>query len=467
MGHGPNMDRSDVDAKPTVVVLGGGLAGITAGLTLREQGYPVTLVEARQFLGGRVFSFTDQATGHRVDNGQHIFLSCCTNLLRLLRELGVLPQCHLQTRLRVPVRDQDGGMALLAAAPLPAPLHLLPALLCYPHLSLLDKWRVVSTLAQVKFMDLRQPSLEGISFYQWLRARGHSQRAVEKWWDFLAAPTLNDHVQDVSARMGLMIFQEGVLAGRHHTDLGYPVDDLSACIGAPAQAKLQALGVVLQLGSPVRRLVVESGQVKRVELAGGEVVAGQVYVSALPFNGLLAALPESVAGDPFFHRLQELQFSPIVNVNLWYDRQVMDEEFCAFVDGPLQWVFNRTRIRARLAGVAADGWGQHLCISLSAAWEYIDQDREELSQRFIAAMAEAFPRARDATVHRAVVVKQRHATFRCLPGASHHRPGSWTPISNLFLAGEWTDTGWPSTMEGAVRSGFNAAQAVTETLGRR
>jgi uncharacterized protein with NAD-binding domain and iron-sulfur cluster len=291
---------------------------------------------------------------------------------------------------------------------------------------------------------------------------------VEKWWDFLAAPTLNDHVQDVSARMGLMIFQEGVLAGRHHTDLGYPVDDLSACIGGPAQAKLQALGVVLRLGSTVRRLVVESGRVQGVELAGGEVVAAQVCVSALPFNALLAALPGNLLSDPFFRGLQELQFSPIVNVNLWYDRQVMDEEFCAFVDGPLQWVFNRTRIRARLPDAApAGGRGQHLCISLSAAWEYIDQDREELSQRFIAAMAQAFPRARGATVHRVVVVKQRHATFRCLPGASRHRPGSGAPIANLFLAGEWTDTGWPSTMEGAVRSGFNAAQAVTDIQGRR
>ncbi len=462
------MDRGDAAPKPQVVVLGGGLAGITAALALREQSYPVTLVEARQFLGGRVFSFTDPATGHRVDNGQHIFLGCCTHLLRLFRELGVFPQCHLQPRLMVPVRNQAGRMAVLAAAPLPAPFHLLPALLLYPHLSLLDKWRVASTLARVKFMDHRRPALEGMSFYQWLRARGHSPRAVEGWWDFLVAPTLNDHVQHVSASMGLMIFQEGVLAGRHGADLGYPVDELSACIGAPAQARLQAKGVALRLGRPVRRLVVESGRVQGVELAGGAVISGQVYVSALPFTALLAALPGGVAGDPFFQRLQELQFSPIVNINLWYDRPVMDDEVCAFVDGPLQWVFNRTRIRGRLAGpVAADGQGQHLCISLSAAWEYIDQDREELSRRFVAAMAQAFPRAREATVQRVVVVKQRHATFRCLPGASRQRPGSRTPLPNLFLAGEWTDTGWPSTMEGAVRSGFNAVQAVTETLGRR
>ncbi len=462
------MDRRNATPSPRIVVLGGGLAGITAALALLELGYAVTLVEARRSLGGRVYSFTDRATGHRVDNGQHIFLGCCTNLLRLLRGLDLLHQWHLQPRLRVPVRDQAGGVAMLAASPLPAPLHLLPALLSYPHLSLLDKWRVLSTLVRIKFMRRDRSSLEGMSFYQWLRARGHSQRAVERWWDFLVAPTLNDHVQDVSARMGLMIFQEGVLAGRHHADLGYPVDHLTACVGAPAQARLQALGATLRLGCPARRLVVASGRVRGVELAGGEVVTGQAYVSALPFDALLAALPDTVAGDPFFNRLWGLEFSPIVNINLWYDRPVMDEEFCAFVDGPLQWVFNRTRVQARLAGTAATaagaGQGQHLCISLSAAWQYIDQDRDELSRRFIAAVAEAFPRAREAKVDRVVVVKQRHATFRCLPGASQLRPGSRTPIPNLFLAGEWTDTGWPSTMESAVRSGYNVAQAISEAL---
>ncbi|HLF04499.1 MAG TPA: hydroxysqualene dehydroxylase HpnE, partial [Dehalococcoidia bacterium] len=380
MGDGPDMDRSHAAPKPPVVVLGGGLAGITAALALLKGGFPVTLVEARRSLGGRVFSFPDQASGHWVDNGQHIFLGCCTYLLRFFAELGVSPQCHLQPRLRVTVRDQANGTALLSASPLPAPFHLLPALLRYPHLSLLDKWRVVSTLVQAKFIRRHQPALEQMSFYQWLRQRGHSQRAVEKWWDFLVTPTLNDHAQDVSASMGLMIFQEGVLAGRHHADLGYPLDDLSQCIGAPAQARLEALGAILRLGRPVRRMVVEAGRVQGVELAGGEIVAGQVYVSALPFDSLLSVLPEDAAAGPFFEQLRALQFSPIVNIHLWYDRPVMEEEFCAFVDGPLQWVFNRTRIQARLPDRAAQpgpasDTGQHLCISLSAAWQHIDQSR--------------------------------------------------------------------------------------------
>jgi squalene-associated FAD-dependent desaturase len=452
------------------VVLGGGLAGITAALDLLEGGCPVTLVEARRSLGGRVFSFTDRATGSRVDNGQHIFLGCCTRLIGLLDKLGVSPQWPLQPHLRVPVRDQAGGAALLAAAPLPAPLHLLPSLLAYPHLTLLDKWRVVSTLVRAKFLRRDQPALEAMTFRHWLKERGHSDRAVERWWDFLVAPTLNDHVGEVSASMGLMIFQEGVLAGRRHADLGYPLADLSAAVGAPAQARLGSLGAALRLGCAARRLLVDAAGVRGVELEGGEVVTGRAFVSALPFNSLLSILPETAAADPFFQQMGELQFSPIVNINLWYDRPVMEEEFCAFVDGPLQWVFNRSRIRARLAGVsgrAADpqpSGGQHLCISLSAAWPYIDQDRQQLERRFAEAMAQAFPRAREAVLQRVVVVKQRNATFRCLPGANARRPGCRTPLANLYLAGEWTDTGWPSTMESAVRSGYNVARMVSQDL---
>jgi uncharacterized protein with NAD-binding domain and iron-sulfur cluster len=201
---------------------------------------------------------------------------------------------------------------------------------------------------------------------------------------------------------------------------------------------------------------------------------------------LCRILPETVLEQPFFQRLKELQTSPIVNLHLWYDRPVMEESFCAFVDSPLQWVFNKTKIMSldprygggmgekpagrrddlphadASSGKPAQG-GQYICISLSAAWDYIDRPREELVSQFTSEMAQAFPLAREAVVQRAIVVKQRQATFRCLPGAGFRRPGSRTPIPNLFLAGEWTDTGWPSTMESAARSGYNAAQAIVSS----
>ena len=282
-------------------------------------------------------------------------------------------------------------------------------------------------------------------------------------------PTLNDHVQDVSAAMGLMIVQEGMLAGSHSADLGYAQEGLLDALGEPAGEYLSNRGAGLILSSSIRRLIAKSGEVRAVELSSGEILSGRIFVSALPFDALLRALPPDALEMPYFQRLTGLESSPIVNVHLWYDREIMAQDFCAFVDGPLQWVFNKSRINARRPwGVKKSGLadrkkseaGHYICISLSAAWEYIDQPPEALAERFIDEMARVFPEAKKARVERSVVVKQRQATFRCLPGTNDLRPASPTPYSNLFLAGEWTNTGWPSTMESAARSGYNAAQAV-------
>ena len=532
------------------MVLGGGIAGIASAVFLLEQGYPVTLVEARRFLGGRVFSFTDEETGVPVDNGQHVIVGCCSYFIGFLKRLGVSDQWYLQPRLRLRVLDRQGKEGLLAASRLPAPFHLLPALLAYPHLETGDKIRAIAALARAKFTNRHQPYLEEMTFYQWLKQQGQSERAIQNLWNLLVMPTLNDDVREVSAAMGLMIVQEGMLEGYHNADVGYAADGLLAAIGEPAKKYLLDKGARLLLGSSVRRVCLGSNRVKGIELASGDVVTGEVYVSALPFSVLLGVLPGDIIEQPFLQRLSSLETSPIVNIHLWYDRPVMDGDFCALIDSPLQWVFNKSAIlggehkdspalsseikippaplyqrgagphhpplsqRERGDDPLSDsppsqggesqslppweggrlGWGlngigkspfrkggfrgisahadqspsreeetdqgQYICISVSAAWEYIDKAREELAQQFIDEMAEVFPRAREAKVKRSIVVKQRHATFRCLPGANELRPGSQTPIANLFLAGEWTDTGWPSTMESAVRSGYNAAQAI-------
>jgi squalene-associated FAD-dependent desaturase len=445
------------------------------------------MVEARNFLGGRVFSFIDEETGIPVDNGQHVFLGCCSYYIQFLKRLGAFEKWHLQPRLRVRVFGRTGKSGLLAAARMPAPFHFLPALLMYPHLGPGDKLRVLATLLRIRFTNRQLASLEQISFYQWLKQQRQTEAAIENLWNLLIVPTLNDDVRNVSASMGLMIFQEGILKGRHDADVGYATDGLSPAMGEPAREYLEAQGARLLLGNAVRQVLVEQTttqappvaptnasplRVAGIELASGETITGEFYVSALPFHVLLSVLPSNVVDLPFFHRLQQLETSPIVNIHLWYDRPVMEEDFCAFVDGPLQWVFNKSAImgesrEGHASTIKGDRAGQYLCLSISAAWKYIDQPREELARQFIAAMSEAFPAAREAAVPRWVVVKQRHATFRCLPGAAALRPTSQTPIANLFLAGEWTATHWPSTMESAVRSGYNTAQAIAHCYAQR
>ena len=468
-----------------ILVLGGGIAGIAAALELLDRGYTVTLVETRRFLGGRAFSFNDPQTGVAVDNGQHVIVGCCDHFIHLLKRIGAWDRWYLQPRLKISMWDRRGKPGKLAAARLPQPFHLLPAFLTYAHLGLGDKLWVLWALGRARFTDRRRPELEHMSFRRWLLDQRQSQRAIDNFWSLVITSILNDDLQDVSASMGIMFIQEGLLGGYHSADMGYALHGLSEALGEPAQRCLEEMGCRLLLGCPVRRIHWDGSQVTGVELASGETVTAGLYVSALPHPALLATLQSEVRQMSYFQRIEGLETSPIVNIHLWYDRPIMDGDFRAIVDSPLQWVFNRSAYMGGGNGspglpergpepggdpsghsVPGDGEGQYVCISHSAAWKYINWSREDLLREFIGEMVRVFPRAAEARVLRSIVVKQRDATFRCLPGANDLRPDSVTPLPNLFLAGEWTNTGWPSTMEGAARSGHRAARCVAEAAGK-
>ena len=508
------------DPKPHVVVLGGGLAGMAAACHLLDYGYPVTLVEKRPFLGGRAFSFfypfhgqqsgstpvkspvrlmatsevpqtsgvraatdpgagADELSGCHVDNGQHVFLGCCGYYIDFLKKLGTFNKAYLQPKFRVKVLSpsRNGRRAkagVLTEAPLPSPFHLGPSFLLYPHIGIADKILAIYGLVRIMFADRRSPRLERQSFYQWLKEHRQTERSIENFWNLLVLPSLNDHVRDVSAAMGLMIFQEGVMKSRDSANVGYSTVGLSALMGDAAMDYILRKGGTLLLGKRVTRLILaDSGEseaaafprLEGAELAGGGVIRGDLWINALPFNAFASVLPRQLIRDPFFRGAGELSSSPIVNIHVWYDRPVMDSSstpFVAFLDSPLQWVFDKSGILGT-NGVGPGGddgsRGQYICISISGAWDYINKTKQEITEIFLQAMVEAFPQAAEASVEQLLVVKSA-ATFRCTPGAASHRPATETPVENLFLAGDWTDTGWPSTMEGAVRSGVAAAKAV-------
>ena len=427
---------------------------------LVDAGYPVTLIEKRPYLGGRTFSFTDRETGQEVDNGQHIFLGCCTYYIDFLKKLGTFSDTYLQSKLLVKVLSPDRKAGYLAAAPLPKPLHLLPSFLAYRHLGFKDKALALYALARIALTNRDHPSLSQETFYQWLKKHHQTPRAIDNFWNLIVKPSVNDDVRDVSAAMAIMVFQEGLMKTRQSACVGYSRVGLSALMGEAAQRYIEERGGRLVLGRSATVLKIGDGRVHKVELTSGKAVHGDVYISAMPFDALKSTLPAETHNMPYFAALQGLSTAPIVNVHLWYDRQVMSEDFAAFVDSPLQWVFNKNSIMG-----SNGAGGQYLSISLSGAFEYINQSKEELQRVFLEAMSLAFPKARKARVERVLVVKQDNATFRCLPGTEDLRPKTETPIENLLLAGEWTDTGWPSTMEGAVRSGVAAAKAAVVRKG--
>ncbi|MCY4416883.1 MAG: hydroxysqualene dehydroxylase HpnE [Chloroflexi bacterium] len=441
----------------TALVFGGGLAGIAASARLAESGWHVTLVEARSTLGGRVFSFTDLESGRVLDNGQHVIVGACTNLLAFLETIGARYLWHLQPRLNVAVYDRSYRLGRLYGVSGPAPVHLLPSFISYPHLSLLDKINATRCLVSIMMTRRNDPGLEDVPFYDWLRTRGQSERVISNLWNVLVEGTLNDNIRDVSASMGLMIVQDGLLAGQNTANVGYPAAPLMDALVQPAQRYLESLGVDIIAGNPVRCVNVDAaGVVNSITVGNGPAMRADAYVSAVPFWTLSNVLSGTLAESLTDGKLSNLRTSPIVNVHLRYDRAVMEDDFCYFLDNPLQWVFNSTRI----FGGESDERSQSLSVSISAAWDYIDLERSDLASIVASEMSHAFPKTRDATLLNAVVVKQRNATFRCTPGANRFRPGPHTEAPNLFLAGEWTDTGWPSTMEGALISGYNAANAV-------
>ena len=457
------MGQKHAASSRSVAVLGGGLAGLSAGRRLSEHGLKVTLVEARRFLGGRAFSFYDDQVDWEIDNGQHVFMGCCSYYVDYLSWAGTLEQAYLQRRLRTEV-ILDGRSGVISSTPWLGPLHLLPSFLRYPHLSFIEKLRAVSALIRMKLTDRRKlkERLDGETAYDWLRRHGQSEHAIDNLWNLIILPMLNDDVRDVSADMALMVFQEGLLKSPGYAAIGLSRVGLTSLAGTPAQSKLEGAGDEVMLGRPVRSVRVEGGRVTSVEVAGGPSIEADAYVSALPFDVLLRVLPEEVASSEFFSKAAGLSFAPIVGIHLWYDRKVMDQDFVVFLNSPVQFVFNKSAIQGD-NGYA----GQYLCISLSGAWEFAGMTRDELRDLFSEEMARLLPRAQGATIERFLAVKQQQATFRPVPGSAAYRLPHRTPIENLFLAGDWTDVGWPSTMEGAVRSGVFAADLAAQYGGAR
>ncbi|MEN3307456.1 MAG: hydroxysqualene dehydroxylase [Micromonosporaceae bacterium] len=438
-----------------MVVVGGGLAGITAALRCADAGLPVTLFEARPWLGGLTHSFRRGRLD--VDNGQHVFLRCCDSYLGLLHRLGVTDRVRLQPRLDIPVRDAESGRAArLRRNRLPAPLHLGGSLLRYAPLRPAERVRFVRAALALRGVDAADPATDAQSFGAWLAAHGQSERAIRDLWDLVGVATLNARAPDASLALAATVFQIGLLTRAAAADIGWSLVPLRDLHGEPAGAALRAAGARVRTSAKVDAIV-PAGEGWRVGFGGEEHMAEQV-VLAVPPPAAERLLPEGSSALPAGWSAR-LGSSPIVNVHVVYDRRVMAEEFVAGVGTPVQWIFDRTV----QSGCAE---GQYLALSLSAADDLVDLPTAALRERLLPAIGKLLPAARTAAVRDFFVTRERHATFRPGPGSAALRPGAATGHPGLYLAGAWTATGWPATMEGAVRSGEAAAHALLRAPAR-
>lgn len=437
----------------SVVVVGGGLAGISAALDCARADVSVTVVEVRPRLGGAVYSF--ERDGLWLDNGQHVFLRCCEKYRALLNRFGTSADTVLQRRLAVPVLAPGRPAAWLRRSGLPAPLHLAGSLLRYRHLPLAGRLSAARAARALGRVDTDQSATDETSFGEWLSEQRQSPQAIEALWELIGRPTLNLRVDDASLAAAAFVFQVGLLDRPDAGDIGYARQPLQRVHGDAAMRALQAEGVEVRLGW--RASMIEANDDRRLAVMGpGERLEADAVILAVPHERAARLLPGGAVRD--MGALERLGTSPIVNLHVFYDRPVFDHDFAAAVDSPVQYVFDRTES----AGLER---GQCLAVSLSAADEELGASGEELQSRFESALAELLPRARGARIERFVVTREHGATFRAAPGHRALRPGPRTGVDGLALAGAFTDTGWPATMEGAVRSGHHAAEIVLQSLG--
>ena len=434
-------------SRPRVVVVGGGLAGLAAGLEAADRGASVTLLERRPRLGGATWSF--ERKGIWYDNGQHVFLRCCTAYLAFLERIGSLGDVTIQKRLTIPVLRPGGKAGTIRRTSGPAPLNLALSLLAYPHISLRARLKVLAAGTALRRLDPEDPTLDRVSFGEWLAARGQPDEAVERFWDLVVLPTVNVHAREASLKLAAKVFVTGLLTDAAAADIGWSSVPLSALHGDAGRRALETRGAEVVTRAPVSSVRSGIGDRVAVTVNGRKIEADSVVV-AVPHDAVGSMLPSGAV--PFQDSLDRLGVSPIVNVHLVYDRPITDLPMFAAVGSDGQYVFDRT------GAAGLDDGRQCLAISLSAADSHVGASAPELVEHFTAEMERLLPAVAGAVVTESMVTREPRATFRGVPGTDPYRAGTRSGIRGVFVAGAWSGTGWPATMEGAVRSGVEAGR---------
>ena len=445
-------------------MIGGGLAGLSSAVALAEAGFRVRLLEKRPHLGGRAASYVLPG-GENIDNCQHVTLGCCTNLDDFYRRVGAGNQIQFFDRLLF--ATPDGKRGAMASVGLPAPLHMAPSFLSFPLLGWADKNAIAQALLSIARSGGRPGDLasevagENVSMLAWLRKHRQTERAIRRFWEVILVSALDEELDRIDARYGIDVFWKAFLSTRGGYRVGIPRVPLGELYES-CRKSLAAQGGEVQMRGGVQGLLVAEGRVTGVEMENGAVETADYYLSAVPQDILPELLPAAVVdSEPVFRNLRNLQTSPITGVHLWFDRTVMSEPFLTLLDSTTQWVFNKTQ----LSGAESSDAGQYLQLVISASYGLTQRSRQEIIALCLDELRGVFPAIREAALVKGTVVKEMSATFSPSPGSDRWRPAQKSPLPGLFLAGDWTLTGWPSTMEGAVRSGYLAAEAILSEAG--
>jgi zeta-carotene desaturase len=424
---------------PRALVVGAGLAGLASAAALAQTGYEVDILEARGFPGGRATSYPLAAdSSEHIDNCQHVLLRCCTNLLDFYRRLGVEDAIRFHKEFYF--LEPGGRTSVLRRGWLNRPpLHFAGSFLQMRCLGLSDKIAITRAMQAIPRETTERTDLDKISMRQWLESKSQTARAIDRFWRPVLVSAINEEIEHMAASHGLQVFLVGFLSSADSYEMGIPVVPLGQLYSTQVWARIP--GVRLHYRITVDRVVIGGGTVQAVSACGCDWKA-DAYICAVPFDRVETVAPELGL------RFEGWQHSPITGIHLWFDRKVTDLPHATLLDRTIQWMFNKRD-------------GSYIQVVVSASRSLVAMSRRDVISLALRELEEFFPSVREAKLQKAHVVKEVRATFSARPGLERLRPSSRTRISNLYLAGDWTRSGWPATMEGAVRSGYLAAEAIT------
>ncbi len=423
--------------------MGGGLAGLSTALALGSIGYPVTVYEARPFLGGRATSYSVNTAEENVtiDNCQHVLLRCCVNLIDFYQRLEVIERIDFWREFYW--IEPGGRVSIMKRGRFRAPFHLAESFAKLRFLAAADKLSIARGLLAARKEYGKRIDLERITMLDWLREKKQTARAIARFWRQVLVSAINEDLDRMAAVHGLQVFALGFLPKVDSYEMGVPAVPLGELYSEKAWARYVC--VKLAPRTPIERLRVENGRIEGLE-SKGELRKANAYVLAVPFERIPALAPElGLDFSSFAH-------SPITGIHLWFDRQVTKLPHATLLDRTIQWMFNKDE-------------GRYLQVVVSASRSLLEMPKSEVVDLALKELKEFFPIVADAKLERSHVVKEMRATFSAAPGLEEKRPRTATDFPNVFLAGDWTRSGWPATMEGAVRSGYLAAEAVAKSFG--
>ena len=427
---------------PSVLIAGGGLAGLAAAAALGGAGFDVELHEARGFLGGRATSFPvapSEEDSAVIDNCQHVLLKCCVNLLDFYGRLGVSDRVHFSKEFHFV--EPGGRVSTLRRGALPAPLHFTGSFLGLKFLGTADKLGIARAMLAIRGEHQTRGDLDRISMLEWLREKHQTPMAIERFWRQVLVSAVNEELDRMAASHGFKVFWLGFLSSADAYQMGVPNVPLGELYADTAWQRFERVSIHL-------RSRVESIEASGcVRMGDGTVRKTDFIVIALPPERVGAVTPQLNIDTSW------VEFSPITGIHLWFDRPVTDLPHATLLDRTMQWMFNKDR-------------GRYLQLVVSASRSLTNTPKADVIALALRELGEFFPAVKNAKLERSHVIKEVHATFSARQGTEALRPGTATTARNIFLAGDWTRSGWPATMEGAVRSGYIAAEAVAQAAGR-